>query len=94
MIIKGKWKPSSFLIFLFQLIATGLGLFVVDRAGRRILLMISIGIMGVTITGLSTYFYLSENNHDVSNLGRCKRLKNKIIITDLYLMMYIKLIVF
>ena len=53
----------------------------VDRAGRRILLMISIGIMGVTITGLGTYFYLSENNHDVSNLGRCmivgkKELKN------------------
>ena len=65
--------------FLLQLIATGLGLFVVDRAGRRILLMISIGVMGVTITGLGTYFYLSENSYDVSNLGRCKILKNKII---------------
>lgn len=60
---------GAFLVMVSQLIATGLGLFVVDRAGRRILLMISIGIMGVTITGLGTYFYLSENNHDVSNLG-------------------------
>ena len=43
---------------------------VVEKAGRRLLLMLSIGVMAFTIGGLGAYFYLEELSRDnVSSLG-------------------------
>jgi len=42
-------------------LATGLAVLLVDRYGRKILLMLSGGIMAVSITALGVYFYMKEN---------------------------------
>ena len=42
---------------------------VVDKLGRRILLLLSALFMCLSITGLGVYFYLEENNKPVDNLG-------------------------
>lgn len=38
----------------------------VDRAGRRILLLISIAVMTVTLTTLGLFFYIQEKNPDLA----------------------------
>ena len=46
---------------LFQVIATGVAVMVVDRFGRRILLIQSASFMCISLVGLGVFFYMKEN---------------------------------
>ena len=46
-----------------------MAIIVVDRIGRRILLILSGVIMSITIFGLGTYFYLDENQKSLENIS-------------------------
>jgi len=50
----------TFIVGIVQLAATGMSLLVVDRAGRRVLLMISGSVMAVCMAGLATYLTLGD----------------------------------
>ena len=49
---------------LFQILGTGLALVVVDKFGRRILLVLSEICMCLTMAALGAYFYLDENKKE------------------------------
>ena len=53
-----SWSHRS---LLRKVLATGLSMFIVDRFGRKILLIISDAIMAVSILALGIYFYLDAN---------------------------------
>ena len=52
--------PQIFL-FYFQVIATLVAVFVVDKFGRKPLLAFSSSVMCISIIALGTFFYLDEN---------------------------------
>ena len=54
----------AFLVALFQIFGTGLALVVVDKFGRRILLVLSEICMCLTMAALGAYFYLDENKKE------------------------------
>ena len=67
------------------MIATGLAVVIVDKLGRKILLIISGATMCITIVVLGVYFYLDEEDKDVSGIGwlplvSIKRSRYKIMI--------------
>lgn len=59
----------SIIIGVIQVIATYIGMMLVDRAGRRILLLISSAVMAICLAILGYYFHLKDSGEDVSNLG-------------------------
>lgn len=59
----------TIIVGVVQTIATVVASILVDRAGRRILLLISSIGMGVTLAVFGYYFKLKENNTDVSNIS-------------------------
>lgn len=62
---------SAFLVALVQVLTTGLAVLIVEKFGRRILLIFSIFIMCISILALGIYFYLDENKwcaEDNSNM--------------------------
>lgn len=60
---------ATIIVGVVQVIATFVSSLVVDKLGRRILLLASDSIMAVCTILLGVYFYLDQNGHDVSNLG-------------------------
>ena len=42
---------------------------IVDKAGRKPLLIISAAMMSISLIALGSYFKLKESNYDVSNIG-------------------------
>lgn len=60
---------SSISLGVVQVIFTFLSGFLMDRAGRKILLLISIVVMGVCLGVLGSVFYLKEHGTDVSSYG-------------------------
>jgi len=48
---------------------SGVAALIVDRAGRKPLLMFSSSVMMVSLVALGYYFNLKTNESDVSNLG-------------------------
>lgn len=60
---------SSILVALVQLVMSGVAALIVDRAGRKPLLMISTGVMSVSLIALGYYFRQKSNGSDVSSLG-------------------------
>lgn len=48
---------------------SGVAALIVDRAGRKPLLMISSGVMSVSLIALGYYFNLKHAKSDVSSLG-------------------------
>ena len=54
----------AFLVALFQIFGTAVALVVVDKFGRKILLIVSEMCMCVTMAALGAYFYLDENKKD------------------------------
>jgi len=48
---------------------SGVAALIVDRAGRKPLLMFSSSVMTASLVALGYYFNLKENEADVSNLG-------------------------
>lgn len=60
---------ASILVALVQLVMSGVAALIVDRAGRKPLLMISTGVMSVSLIALGFYFRQKASNSDVSSLG-------------------------
>ncbi|XP_030571757.1 facilitated trehalose transporter Tret1-2 homolog isoform X1 [Drosophila novamexicana] len=61
---------STILIGVMQVVATFVSTLVVDRLGRRILLLASGIVMALSTTAIGVYFYLKDQNEDsVENLG-------------------------
>lgn len=61
---------STVIIGIAQSISTYISTLVVDRLGRKILLLVSIVVMGLSTFTLGLYFYLKDNvKTDVSGIG-------------------------
>lgn len=60
---------SSILVALVQLVMSGVAALIVDRAGRKPLLMISTSVMSVSLIALGYYFRQKDSGSDVSSLG-------------------------
>ncbi len=56
-------------VSLTQMAATGASIFLVERTGRRLLLMVSSAGMSVSILALGLYFYFDENKERVCDPG-------------------------
>lgn len=52
---------AAFLVAVAQCCGTGAAVFIVDRFGRKILLILSNVFMALPLAALGTYFYLDEN---------------------------------
>lgn len=53
---------STIIIGTVNLFATIIGSLLVDRAGRRFLLLLSVTIMTISLTALGVYFYIADNS--------------------------------
>lgn len=64
-------KPAicALIIGVVQVLATVLAAALVERAGRKILLVQSSAIMCLCLTALGVFFYLKKTGHDVSAIG-------------------------
>lgn len=60
---------SSIIMSAVQTSSVIVSAFVVDRLGRKYLLMFSVGVMSVCQLLLGVYFYLKDDKQDVSNIG-------------------------
>lgn len=60
---------ASIIIGVVQVLATYSSTLLVDKAGRRILLLVSSTVMAVCLTALGLYFYLQSHGHDVSSIS-------------------------
>lgn len=60
---------ATIIIGVVQVLVTYTSTLLVDRAGRRILLLISDAVMAICLGTLGYYFYLQDSGKDVSNLG-------------------------
>lgn len=62
-------EVASILVALVQLVMSGVAALIVDRAGRKPLLMISTGVMSASLIALGYYFRKKDSGSDVSTLG-------------------------
>uniref|UniRef100_U5EQL0 Facilitated trehalose transporter Tret1 n=1 Tax=Corethrella appendiculata TaxID=1370023 RepID=U5EQL0_9DIPT len=61
---------ATIIVGVIQVIATFVSTLVVDKAGRRILLLLSDSVMAISTIILGVYFYLKDSNPDnVANIG-------------------------
>ncbi|XP_037813161.1 facilitated trehalose transporter Tret1 isoform X2 [Lucilia sericata] len=61
---------STIVVGIMQVIATFISVMVVDKLGRRILLLASSSVMAISTIAMGVYFYMKENDRDsVANLG-------------------------
>ncbi|XP_018012769.1 facilitated trehalose transporter Tret1 isoform X2 [Hyalella azteca] len=77
---------SSIIIAAVQVVATCLGAVLMDRAGRKLLLILSAGAMCISLVGMGAYFFVSEQdleNHttNADSLGWLPLLSMIIFIT-------------
>lgn len=71
---------NAFLVALAQVIGTAIAVIVVDRFGRKILLLISDFFMAIALVALGTYFYYKENE-----LRPCMELQvRKIMVLNIW----------
>jgi SP family facilitated glucose transporter-like MFS transporter 8 len=62
-------STATIIVGVIQTVATFISTLVVDRLGRRILLLISDFVMAICTLLLGIYFYLKNEGHDTDNLG-------------------------
>lgn len=60
---------ATIIVGVMQVVTTFIASLVVDKLGRRLLLLLSDAVMAICTILLGIYFYLQSNDHDVSNLG-------------------------
>lgn len=60
---------SSIIVGIVQVLMTFASAILVERAGRKVLLLQSSTIMCLCLGGLGGYFYLKDHGNDVSNIG-------------------------
>lgn len=53
----------------WQMVMTGVAALIVDRAGRKPLLIFSSSVMLISLVALGSYFNIKARESDVSNLG-------------------------
>lgn len=59
----------TIIIGVVQVLMTFAAAALVERAGRKILLLLSSSVMCLCLAVLGVYFYLKESGKDVSNIG-------------------------
>uniref|UniRef100_A0A6A7G433 Facilitated trehalose transporter Tret1-like isoform X1 n=1 Tax=Hirondellea gigas TaxID=1518452 RepID=A0A6A7G433_9CRUS len=59
----------SIIIAVVQVVATVVASVLIDRAGRKILLLVSSSAMAVALVAMGVYFYMAETDQDMSSLG-------------------------
>lgn len=64
-----KPEIATIIVGVVQVLATGLAAVLVERAGRRLLLLGSAALMALAHIVLGVYFHLSDSGTDVSSLG-------------------------
>lgn len=62
-------NTSTIIVGVMSVIATYISTLVVDRLGRKILLLCSIVVMGICTLFIGVFFYMKESNYDVSSIG-------------------------
>ena len=62
-------KVAAIIVGVVQVVVTYIASAVVDRAGRRVLLLLSASIMGLCLAVLGLYFCLKNKGDDVSGIG-------------------------
>ncbi|XP_003703873.2 facilitated trehalose transporter Tret1 [Megachile rotundata] len=62
-------EVASIVVAFVQLVMSGVAALIVDRAGRKPLLMISTGVMSASLVALGYYFQKKDSGSDVSTLG-------------------------
>ncbi|XP_011693005.1 PREDICTED: facilitated trehalose transporter Tret1-like [Wasmannia auropunctata] len=62
-------EVASIIVAIVQMITTGVAALIVDRAGRKPLLIFSSSVMLVSLVALGSYFNIKTSGSDVSNLG-------------------------
>lgn len=60
---------ATIIVGVMQVVTTFIASLVVDKLGRRLLLLLSDAVMAICTILLGIYFYLQTNDHDVSSLG-------------------------
>lgn len=65
--ISPEW--SAIVIGVMQVVMTYASGLLVDRAGRRVLLLVSDSVMAVCLLGLGAFFWAKEHGYDVSDLS-------------------------
>ncbi|XP_029669723.1 facilitated trehalose transporter Tret1-like [Formica exsecta] len=60
---------ASIVVAIVQTVMSGVAAIIVDRAGRKPLLIFSSSVMTVSLVALGLYFNIKANGNDVSNLG-------------------------
>lgn len=60
---------STIIVGVMSVIATYVSTLVVDRLGRKILLLSSIIVMGICTLLIGAFFFMKENQYDVSSIG-------------------------
>uniref|UniRef100_A0A336LQF3 Facilitated trehalose transporter Tret1 n=1 Tax=Culicoides sonorensis TaxID=179676 RepID=A0A336LQF3_CULSO len=61
---------STIIVGVIQVVATFISSLVVDKLGRRLLLLFSIVVMGICLCGLGVFFYLKDEESEIiDNLG-------------------------
>lgn len=62
-------KTSTIIVGIVQVLMTFAAAVLVEKAGRKILLLQSSAIMGLCLTVLGVYFYMKDSGKDVSAIG-------------------------
>lgn len=62
-------NTSSIIVAVIQLLGTYVSIVLVDKSGRKILLIISAAGTSLGLVVLGTYSYLSKNGYDVTGFG-------------------------
>ena len=62
-------KVAAIIVGVVQVVVTYIASAIVDRAGRRVLLLLSASIMGLCLAILGLYFCLKNKGDDVSDIG-------------------------
>lgn len=62
-------EVASIVVAMVQMVMSAVAALIVDRAGRKPLLMISSGVMAISLIALGMYFKQKDGGNDVSSLG-------------------------
>jgi len=60
---------STIIVGIMSVVATYISTLIVDKLGRKILLLISIIVMGICTLLIGAFFFLKEHEYDVSSIG-------------------------
>lgn len=62
-------NTSTIIVGVMSVIATYVSTLIIDRLGRKILLLCSIIVVGICTLLIGAFFYMKEKDYDVSSIG-------------------------